>query len=57
MSDFTGMYKLFKTLKFELRSIGPTAENLEKSGLLELDFKRANDYPAVKIFFDEKKKV
>ena len=48
MADFTGMYKLSQTLKFELKPIGATAENLEKSGLLDQDFKRAEDYPAVK---------
>ena len=53
MSDFTGMYKLSQTLKFELRPIGATAENLEKSGLLEQDFKRADDYSAVKCFLDD----
>ena len=56
MSDFAGLYKLFQTLKFELRPIGATAENLDKSGLLEQDFKRANDYPAVKYFLDEQHK-
>ena len=56
MSDFTGMYNLSQTLKFELKPIGPTSENLEKSGLLEQDFKRADDYPAVKSFLDEQHK-
>ena len=56
MSDFTGMYKLSQTLKFELRPIGATAENLEKSGLLEQDFKRADDYSAVKCFLDDQHK-
>ena len=56
MSDFTGVYKLSQTLKFELRPIGATAANIEKSGLLEQDFKRANDYPAVKSFLDEQHK-
>ena len=56
MADFTGMYKLSQTLKFELKPIGATAENLEKSGLLDQDFKRAEDYPAVKKFLDEQHK-
>ena len=56
MSDFTGMYHISQTLKFELKPVGATAENLEKSGLLEQDFKRADDYPAVKCFLDEQHK-
>ena len=56
MGDFTGMYKLSQTLKFELVPIGPTAANLERTGLLEQDFKRANDYPAVKCFLDDQHK-
>ena len=56
MSDFTGMYKLSQTLKFELRPIGTTAENLDKSGLLEQDFKRADDYQTVKSFLDDQHK-
>ena len=56
MSDFTGMYKLSQTLKFELKPVGSTAENLGKSGLLEQDFKRADDYPAMKCFLDEQHK-
>ena len=56
MGDFTGMYKLSQTLKFELEPIGSTADNLERTGLLEQDFKRANDYPAVKCFLDDQHK-
>ena len=53
MNDFTGLYKLSQTLMFELRPIGKTKENLEKSGLLDSDFKRGEDYPKVKVILDE----
>ena len=56
MSEFTGMYQVPETLTFELKPIGKTEENLKKSGLLEQDFKRAEDYPEVKKFLDEQHK-
>lgn len=56
LTDFTGLYQVSHTLKFELRPIGKTAENLERSGLLKQDFKRAEDYPKVKEFLDEQHK-
>ena len=33
-SDFTGLYPLSKTLRFELRPIGKTKENIERNGIL-----------------------
>ena len=57
MTDFTGIYGISQTMKFELRPIGATAERLEASGLLEQDFKRADDYPKVKEFLDGKHKL
>ena len=54
MADFTGLYQISQTLKFELRPIGATEKNLIASGLLEQDRKRAEDYPKVKKFLDEK---
>lgn len=56
MADFTGLYPLSQTLQFELRPVGDTEKNLEKSGLLEQDRRRAEDYPKVKDFLDEKHK-
>lgn len=53
MSDFTKLYQLSHTLKFELRPIGKTLENLQNSGLLEEDFKRSQDYAEVKSVLDE----
>ena len=56
LGDFTGLYQVAETLTFELQPQGKTAENLKKSGLLEQDFKRAEDYPEVKSFLDEQHK-
>ena len=57
ISDFTGIYSLSQTMKFELKPIGSTAEKLEDSGLLNQDLKRAEDYPKVKDFLDGKHKI
>lgn len=51
--DFTGLYKLDKTLRFNLIPIGKTRENIDKSGLLEQDGHRAESYMAVKKLIDE----
>ena len=40
-SEFTGLYPLSKTLRFELKPIGKTKENIEKNGILERDNERA----------------
>lgn len=52
-SDFTGLYPLSKTLRFELKPIGKTKENIEKNGILERDNQRAVGYKAVKNVIDE----
>lgn len=52
-SDFTGLYPLPKTLRFELKPIGKTKENIEKNGILERDNERAIAYKAVKKVIDE----
>jgi CRISPR-associated protein Cpf1 len=52
-SDFTGLYPLSKTLRFELKPIGKTKENIERNGILERDNKRAVGYKAVKKVIDE----
>ena len=56
LSEFTGLYPVSYTLKFELRPNGKTSEHLKKSGLLEQDGQRAEDYPKVKTFLDEQHK-
>ena len=51
------MYQVSETLTFELKPVGKTSENIQKSGLLQQDFKRAEDYPEVKKFLDEQHKL
>ena len=53
MKQFTGLYSLSKSLRFELQPIGKTQENIEKHGILERDSQRAEDYKVVKEFIDE----
>lgn len=52
-SDFTNLYSVSKTLRFELKPIGKTKENIEKNGILERDNERAIAYKAVKKVIDE----
>ncbi|GBR77399.1 putative CRISPR-associated protein [Candidatus Termititenax dinenymphae] len=51
--NFTGKYSLSKTLRFELKPVGKTAEWIEKTGLLKTDEQRAIDYKEVKKIIDE----
>lgn len=53
MNDFTGLYPLQKTLRFELIPQGKTSEWIEKNGFLEKDFHRAQSYVEVKKIIDE----
>lgn len=53
MEQFTNLYPVSKTLRFELQPIGKTKENIEKNGILEQDEQRAKDYIIVKGFIDE----
>lgn len=48
MSEFTGLYSIVKTLKFELKPIGKTRENIEKNGLLLADMGKIEDYNVAK---------
>ena len=50
--DFTGLYSLSKTLRFELKPIGQTTENIEKCKFLESDKKTADDYKEVKTIIE-----
>ncbi|HRP68199.1 MAG TPA: type V CRISPR-associated protein Cas12a/Cpf1 [Turneriella sp.] len=52
MEQFTNLYSLSKTLRFELKPVGKTLEHIEKKGLLKEDEKRANDYQLVKKIID-----
>lgn len=51
--DFTGLYPLSKTLRFEARPIGKTLEHIIQSNILDQDEKRASDYDKVKKIIDE----
>lgn len=53
LSDFTGLYQVHKTIRVEAQPIGETAENIKKSGILEKDAKRAEDYMKVKDIIDD----
>lgn len=53
LKQFTNLYPVSKTLRFEIQPIGKTRENIEKNGILQRDEKRAEDYKIVKGFIDE----
>ena len=53
LKQFTGLYPVNKTLRFELKPVGKTKENIENKGVLERDSQRAVDYKVVKGFIDE----
>lgn len=53
MKEFTNLYPVSKTLRFELKPIGRTKEIIEKKGILSRDEKRAEDYKTVKRIIDE----
>lgn len=52
-NQFTNLYPISKTLRFELQPIGKTKENIEKNGILARDEQRAKDYLLVKDLIDE----
>lgn len=52
-SSFTNRYSVAKTLKFELKPIGKTLENIHASGILEIDEKRAENYKIFKNIIDK----
>ncbi len=51
--DFTNLYSLSKTLRFELIPTKETLSNIESKGFLSNDKKRAEDYKIVKSIIDE----
>lgn len=55
--DFTRLYPLAKTLRFELKPVGATLDNFLKSGILEQDEHRADSYQKAKKLIDEYHKV
>ena len=50
--NFTGLYGLSKTLRFELKPIAQTKEYIGKGRVLESDKKKADDYKDVKKIID-----
>lgn len=52
LEQFTGLYPVDKTLRFELRPIGKTLENIEKKGLITQDEQRNCEYEKVKDIID-----
>ena len=54
---FIGMYKMSKTLRFELRPVGRTFEHINKSGALDRDFIRAERYQPMKDLLDVQHKA
>ena len=55
--DFTGLYQISKTLRFEARPIGKTYENILKNGLIDRDEHRSRSYVQIKKLIDEYHKV
>ncbi len=50
--NFTNLYELSKTLRFELKPIWETEKLLEENYIIELDKKRKESYEKVKPYFD-----
>lgn len=53
INELTEIYSLDKVLRFELKPIGKTLENIEKKGLIAQDEKRAEEYKEMKGIIDE----
>lgn len=53
LSQFTNLYQVSKTLKFELKPVGKTLEWINKKGLLQADEHRSESYQKVKKIIDE----
>ncbi|MDD3281807.1 MAG: type V CRISPR-associated protein Cas12a/Cpf1, partial [Bacteroidales bacterium] len=52
LENFTNLYSLSKTLRFELKPIGKTLEYIEKEGILTKDEQRLESYKKVKKIID-----
>lgn len=52
-SQFTGLYPLSKTLRFELKPIGKTLENVQNKGIIEQDEAKSLKYVEAKQIIDE----
>lgn len=52
LDQFTNLYQLQKTLRFELKPVGKTLEHIEKKGLLTQDEQRSESYQRMKKTID-----
>ena len=52
-NDFTHLYPISKTLRFELKPIGKTLQNIQKREILKQDEQRAENYQQIKEIIDE----
>lgn len=57
MHRFTNIYPLSKTLRFELKPIGKTLDNIISCGIIEQDKHRDSSYQRIKKIIDEYHKV
>ena len=53
IEELTGLYSLSKTLRFELKPIGKTLEQIERKGLLTQDEQRSEEYEKMKKIIDD----
>lgn len=53
MKDFTNLYSLSKTLRFELQPLGKTLDHINDNGFLTNDAHRAESYKKVKKLIDD----
>lgn len=51
--EFTHLYSISKTLRFELKPVGKTLENIKKRNILTKDMHRADSYAKIKKIIDE----
>lgn len=56
-SNLHKLYSIQKTLKFELKPVGKTKENIKKNGILEKDNHRSETYKRVKEYCNEYHKI
>lgn len=52
LNEFTNLYSISKTLRFELKPVAQTKDNIKKCKFLESDKKKADDYKDVKRIID-----
>ena len=53
LADFTGLYQVSKTLRFELIPVGATLQHIEKKSIIDADTRLAESYKLMKKTIDE----